>query len=96
MKTALGPAITQLAKLKTEDCEPIEDQAEQLERWVEYYSKLNAQGLSEHPGLEAALPSFGVCAELDEEPTEEELSEAISVLSNGKASGEDCIPSETF
>ena len=38
MKTALGPAIIKLAKLKTEDSELIEDEAEQLERWVEHYS----------------------------------------------------------
>ena len=60
MKTSRGPAITQLAKMKTEDGEPIEDQAEQLERWLERYSKLYAQDLPEHPGMEAILPSFGV------------------------------------
>ena len=87
IKTALGLAITQLAKLKTEDGELIEDQAEQLERWVEHYSKLHAQDLPEHPGMEAVLPSFGVYAELDDEPTEEQLSEDISSLSNEKAPG---------
>ena len=46
--------------------------------------------------MEEVLPSFGVYAELDEEPTQEELSEAISVLSNGKAPGEDGIPAELF
>ena len=66
MKTAPGPAITQLTKLKTEDGEPIKDQAEQLKRWVEHYSKLYAQDLPEHLGIEAILPSFDVCAELDD------------------------------
>ena len=92
LKTALGPAITQLAILKTEDYEPTEDQAEQLERWVEHCSRFYAQDLPEHPGMEAVLPSFGVYTELNEDPTEEELSEAISTLSNGKAPGEDGIP----
>ena len=94
MKTTIGPAITQLAKLKTEDGEPTEDQTEQLERWVMHYSKLYAQDLPEHPGMEEVFPSFGVYAELDEEPTEEELSEATSALSKGKAPGEDCIAAE--
>ena len=96
MATALGPATTQLAKLKTEDGEPIEDEAEQLEGWVEHYSKLNAQDLPEHPRMEAVLPSFGVHVELDKQPTKEELSEAISALSNGKTPGGDGIPAEMF
>ena len=80
IKTALGPAITQLTKLKTEDGEPIEDRAEQLKRWVEHYSKRYAQDLPEHPGRAEVLPSFSVYAEWDEEPTKEEFSEAISAL----------------
>ena len=71
MKPALGPTFTQLAKRKTEDGEQIIDQAEQLERWVECYSKLYVQDLPEHPGMEAVLPSFVVYAELDKEPTKE-------------------------
>lgn len=82
MKTALGPTTTQLAKLKYGDGKLIKDQATQFERCVEHYSKLYAQDLSEHPRMEAVLSSFGVFSELDEEPTEGELSEAISVLSN--------------
>ena len=46
--------------------------------------------------MEAVLPSFGIYAELDEKPAEEELSEAISVLSNGRALDEDGIPAEIF
>ena len=96
MKIALGPAITQLAKLITEDGKPIVDQAEQLERWVEHYSKPYVQDLPEHPGMEAVLPSSSVYADLDEEPTERELSRAISALSKWKAPGEDGIPVEFF
>ena len=92
-KTALDHAITQLAKLKTEGGEPMEHPAEQLERWGEHYSKLYVQDRPEHPSMEEVLPSFGVYAELDDVPTEEELSEA---LSNGKAPGEDGIPAENF
>ena len=35
-------------------------------------------------------------AELDEEPAEEELSKAISALSNGKVRGKGGIPDEIF
>ena len=63
---------------------------------MEYYSKFYAKDLPEHPGMEAVLLSFSVYAELAEESTKEELSEAISVLSNGKVSGKYGIPSEIF
>ena len=63
---------------------------------MEHYSKLYAQDHPEHPGMEEVLPSVGVYTELDEEPTEEELSEAISALSSGKVLGEDGIPAITF
>ena len=96
LKTALGPAITQVAKLKTENGEPIEVQAEQIERWVEHYTKLYAQDLPGHPGMEAVLLSVGVYAEVDDGLTEEELSEAMSALSNGKAPGEDSISVDIF
>ena len=92
MKTALGHAIIQLSKLKAEDGKLIEDQAAQLERWVEHCSNLCAWTSS----LEAVLASFKVFAELDEEPSKEELSEAISALPNGKGPGKDGIPAEIF
>ena len=85
-KTALGPAITQLAKLKTEEGEQTKDQTEQLGGWMEHYSKLYAQDVPEHPGMEPLLHSFGVYAQLVE-PTEEEPYEAISVLSSGNGLG---------
>ena len=52
MKTALGPVV--------EDGQPIEDHTEQLERWVEHYSKLSGQDLPEHSCMEVVLSSFGV------------------------------------
>lgn len=73
METVLGPTITQLAELKSGDDKPIEDQATQLKRCGEHYSKLYVQDLSEHPRMEAVLPSFGVFLKLDEEPTEGEF-----------------------
>ena len=63
---------------------------------MEHYSKLYAQDLPKHPGMEEVLPLFSKYAELNEESTKEDLSEAKSELSNGKAPGEDGIPAEIF
>ena len=68
----------------------------QLKRWVEHYSKHYAEDIPEHPALESVLPIFDTFVEGDEDPTEEELSEAITSLSNGKTSGEDSIPADIF
>lgn len=50
-KADLGLSITQLAKLKSGDGEPREDQTKQLERWMEHCSKPYTQDLLEHPGI---------------------------------------------
>ena len=64
---------------------------------MEHYFKLYAQDLSEHPGMQAILLSFGVYAELDKDPTEEGLSDTISALLNGKSAGRRYgIPAESF
>ena len=65
IKTALGPNITKLAKLKTVSGEPTEDQVEQLKKWVGHYSKLYAEYIPEHPDLESVLTSFHLFFELD-------------------------------
>ena len=62
--------------------------------WSTHYSKLYAQDLHEHPGMEAVLPSVRLFADLDEEPTEDKLSEAIIALSNVMELGKDGIPAE--
>ena len=46
--------------------------------------------------MRAVLPSFGVFAELAEEPIKEELSEVVGALSNGKEPDKDGIPAEIF
>ena len=51
----------------------------QLNKWVEHYSKLYAEESPEHLDLESVLPSFDLFVEEDEDPTEEELSEAITL-----------------
>lgn len=74
----------------------MEDQVKLLARQVEHFSKLYAQDLPEHPGMEAVLACFGIFSELDEAPTQGELSEAITALSNGRALSEDGILDEIF
>ena len=63
---------------------------------MEHYSELYAEYIPEHPDLESVLTSFDAYVEWDEDSTEEELSEAIDSLTNGKAPGEAVIPVERF
>ena len=94
MRKALGPTPTKVASLKTMRGEPIEDTKEQLERWVEHYSNLYSKDVPANPDLEEALPTFPEATELDQEPTEQELTDAINALATGKSPGEDNIPAE--
>ena len=81
MRTALGPTPTKVASLKSSTGEPIENTKEQLDRWVEHYSKLYSKDVPAKPGLEEALPTFPEATELHAEPTEQDLTDAINALS---------------
>ena len=63
IKTAIGPATTKTAPLKSKTGEAITDQGKQLERWVEHYLELYAtQNVVTADALEA-LPSLTVIEE---------------------------------
>ena len=96
MNIALGPKITKVAKLKAKNGEPIEDKKEQLQRWIQHYSELYSAEKEVNPELDQALPSLPVISELDDEPTKQELLEALNSLPSGKATGEDNIPAEVL
>ena len=96
IKEATGPSSTKSAPLKTKAGEPIDDQRQQMERWVEHYLELYAtQNVVTDAALNA-IPDLSVLDELDAEPTMVELSKAIDRLSTGKAPGEDGIPPEVI
>lgn len=98
LKVALGPSISKSAALKSKEGLPIVDKSQQLERWVEHYSDLYARAdlTRQHAELHNYLPALSVMWELDAEPTQEELRNAIAMLPNGKSPGEDGIPGEVL
>ena len=96
IKTATSLTPVKTAPLKSKSGETITDQSQQLQRWVKHYLKLYAtQNIVTDTALNA-LPSLPVMEELDDLPTEEELSKAIDSLACGKAPGKDGIPSEVL
>ena len=89
-----APRASKTAPLKSKSGETITDQSQQLQRWVEHYLELYArQNIVTDTALNA-LPSLPVVEELDDLPTEGELSKAIDSLACGKAPGKDGIPPE--
>ena len=49
-----------------------------------------------NPELDQALPSLPVISELDDEPTKQELLEALNSPPSDKAIGEDNLPAEVL
>ena len=67
-----------------------------MARWVEHYSTLYFVETPVNPELYDKIPKYTSMYELDDEPTEHELSEAINGLTSGKAPGNDKIPTEAI
>ena len=91
IKKAIGPQVKKTAPLKSKTGEIITDRNKQLDRWVEHYTDLYS---TENSVTEAALDAVQVLPimeSLDQQPTLDELSEAIDKLACGKAPGEDGI-----
>lgn len=94
IKRATGPTPCKAAPLKKLDGTIITDKSQQMSRWVGHYTELYHR---ETIVTETALNSISASpclTELDELPTEDELSRAIDSLPDGKAPGMDGIPAE--
>ncbi len=92
IKEASGPCATKSVPLKIKSGEPITNQQQQMERWVEHYLELYPTQNVVSDTAFNAIPDLPALDKLDTEPTEEEMSKAIDCLSTGKAPGEDSIP----
>lgn len=92
LKTALGLTQSKTAPLKSTTGEVITDQGQQLNRWVENYSELYSRDYSVTSSALDRIDRLPVMEELDDMPTEDELSNAIDSLAPGKAPGSDCTP----
>ncbi|XP_022093240.1 uncharacterized protein LOC110980661 [Acanthaster planci] len=96
MRKAFGPTARKTAPLKSSSGETIIDHSKQMEWWAEHYQDLY---LRENVVTETAInsiPSLPVIEELDNSPTEEELSKAIDSLAHSKAPGNDGIQAEVL
>ena len=73
IKQARGPMQKKTAPLKSATADVIQGQAQQMERWVEHYSKLNAREYVVTEDALNAIEYLPVLKELDAEPTVQEL-----------------------
>ena len=96
IKKAIGPTQSKSSPLKTSTGEIITDKSRLMECWVEYYSELYGRSKSVLPSVLDCIERLPIMFELDEPPTNEDLSKAISHISSGKAPGLDGIPAEVF
>ena len=74
----------------------IQDQAQQMECWVQHYSELYSR---ENAVTKEALNNIEcliVLEELDSKPTLAEIKEALDSLTSNKAPGKDNIPVEVL
>ena len=96
IKQALGPTQKKIVPLKSATWEVIQDREQQMERWVEHYTKLYArENVVTEDALDAieCLPEL---KELDRELTIDELSEALDSLASGKVPGREGISAEVL
>ena len=96
IKQATGPNVKKIAPLKSKTGEIITDGRKQMERGVEHYLELYS---TENTVSEESLNTIQlmpIMVELDSEPTASEIEKAINGLTNGKAPGNDVIPSEVI
>ena len=84
-----GPQTNKLTAIKSLSEQPIMNKNQLMKRWEKHYSSLYAEERSVNSSLEAAIFQLPEMADLDDEPTEDELLTTIEELHNGKAPGHD-------
>ena len=96
IRKAVRPTQAKYAPLKSSAEEVINEKSKLMECLVEHYSELYGSVSSISHSALNQVESLPTLYELDVIPTKEELSEAIKVISTGKAPGLDGIPAEVF
>ena len=92
IKEATGPTQKKTAPLKSVTGEVLNDQSEQMERWVEHYSKLYSRQNTVRDDALDAVERLPILDELDIKPMMEEFIKGFDALAAGKAPGKDGIP----
>ncbi|KAI8501811.1 hypothetical protein Bbelb_202230 [Branchiostoma belcheri] len=97
LKAIYGPQSTGTSPLLSADGTTlITDKDKILERWAEHFCNvLNRPSVMNDEAIND-MPQVPVNITLDELPTEQEVQQAIQLLSNGKAPGSDAIPAEVY
>ena len=96
IKLALGPTPKKIAPIKSTSGDISWDRNKQLERWVEHFSDLySRKNLVSKDALDAIECSLEI-EDLDDEPSIEELEEALGCLVSGKAFGREGISAEVL
>ena len=96
IKKALGPPVKGIAPLKSLTGEKITDQEKQMARWAEHYSELYTRETIVTENALSRVLELPLMPELDDEPSMEDLSNAIDSLPSGKSPGSDNIPAEVI
>jgi hypothetical protein len=97
LKAVYGPQPTGSSPLLTADGTQLLTEKKQiLERWAEHFDQVLNRPAAINEEAIARLPQVEINNDLDNPPTEDEVSKAIKQLSCGKAPGSDAIPAEVY
>ena len=94
IKKATGPNKRKTAPLKSKRGEVISDKGKQMDRWKEHYAELLSTETSITAEALQAIESLPCMTELDALPSKKELSDALDLMTSGKAPGMDGISPE--
>ena len=96
IKRCIGPVKRAVAPLKDLQGNILTGRQQKLDRWVEHYGILYTRTSEINEAVLITLPQFEIMEDLSNEPTMEELQQAINSIPAKKASGNDSIPAEIY
>ena len=97
IKVVYGPQTSGASPILSADGSTLFTEKEEiLDRWAEHFQNVLNRPSTVNEEVIDRLPQVEVNTSLSDQPTLEETAEAISLLSNGKATGPDAIPAEVY